>query len=80
MTIQKAFNFIRQNLFKNSELTEGSTYGGLHCPDLTWMADKALWEQGNNSITLTVAIDPADYYHLNITIDKMVKHIHKENE
>jgi hypothetical protein len=80
MTIHETFNFIREKLFKNSELTEGSTYGGMHCPDLTWIADKALWEQGNNSITLTVAIDTDDYYHLNITIDKMVKHIHKENE
>jgi len=80
MAISEIFDSIRKSLFKNSELIEGSTYGGLHCPDLTWMADKALWEQGNSSITLTVEIDPTDFYHLNITIDKMVKHVHKENE
>jgi hypothetical protein len=60
---------------KKDTLQEGETHGGCHEIDVSNMVKRALWREGNDSVTLKISKGSDDYH---ILIE--VKELKKNNE
>tara|TARA_Y100000034_G_scaffold114993_1_gene151711 strand:- start:5527 stop:5748 length:222 start_codon:yes stop_codon:yes gene_type:complete len=70
INIDKIFMDIRNRKWGDKNITINTEYDGMHVADVEWVITKALWQENNNKITLTIT-KGVDDHHLNIKVDKL---------
>ena len=70
INIDQIFMDIRNRKWGDKNITIDTEYDGMHVADIKWVISKALWEENNNKITLTIT-KGVDDHHLNIKVNKL---------
>ena len=70
INIDQIFMDIRNRKWGDKKITIDTEYGGMHSVDIEWVITKALYEENNESITLTITKWHNDS-HLNVKVNKL---------
>lgn len=69
INIDQIFMDIRNRKWGDKNITIDTEYDGMHSVDIEWVITKALYEENNKGITLTITKDGDN--HLNIKVNKL---------
>ena len=70
INIDQIFMDIRNRKWGDKKININTEYEGMHVADIEWIISKALWEENNKSITLTIT-KGGDDSHLNVKVNKL---------
>ena len=70
INIDQIFMDIRNRKWGDKNITIDTEYDGMHSVDIEWIITKALWQENNDKITLTIT-KGVDDHHLNIKVNKL---------
>ena len=70
INIDDIFMDIRNRKWGDKKINIDTEYDGMHVADIEWVISKALWEENNNKITLTIT-KWQNHSHLNVKVNKL---------